>query len=199
MISQYEYLLFPLGIIFSLAMCFMGFKYLKGWVAFFGLVGGFCSGFLVAAVLLDLDDGTSLLIGLLAGIVVMLLSFLIFKVGIFVLTALLTAELVYQLPWMERIQEMYFAGSLGTLIQRFLPVFLVLLIAAAAGYAAVKMTRVVIIAVTGITGAYRAVMYFTAFINEPITADTQNIWMGVVILLAALGMVVQFFTTDKDK
>ncbi len=196
--SVYQTLLLPIGILLSLGLCFLGYRWVRGWIAAFGFLIGFGGGYLVSSDLIDGNSMAPLMVGVLAGVVLLLLSFLIFKAGVFVLVAVLVGNTIASLNVMDRLESISLPGTIGDWIVSILPGLLTLVIAAAAGFAAVKATRIVIIIVTGAAGAYRAVMYAALFLGQEVAADTRTLWLGIIVLLAALGIVVQLFSTNKE-
>lgn len=199
--ARYQNLLLPMGVVCSLALCFLGFKYLKGWVAAFAFMIGVGGGFFVSYGMTGESMYAPFMIGLLTGLVLMLVSFLAFKIGIFSLTAFLVGEAIWSLPLMDclayRIRIMDWPGSMGDKLASFIPILLSVVIGVVIGYAALKMTRKIIIVATGCTGAYRAVVYFAKITDTELFGENRFVWISVIILLALLGMVVQFFTTKE--
>lgn len=199
LMGQYQLLILPVGILFSLAQCFFGFRYLKSWVALLGFCVGLGGGYIVSERILEGSTYAPVMIGVLAGIILLLLSFMLFKAGVFVLCAVVTAEMLWNLPVFGKIEDLNLPGSVGTKITALLPIFIILVVAVAIGFIAMKSTRKIVIAVTGITGAYRAISYLTTLLNVDLlgNAETRYVWMGVITLLAILGIVVQLFTTKE--
>lgn len=193
-LQQYEKLMLPLGILVSVALCFFGYKYLKVWVSAFVFVGGFGGGWLISSQLLSEGSYAPILIGLLTGVVCVLITFLAANIGVFLLCASLAGFTVFTLPLMAKVRALYMPGELGGQMVAALPFLIALVVGVAAGVIALKKTRIIVIVVTGITGAFKAVMWFTSMMGIYMAPDTRNIWYAVIILLAALGMVVQNYT-----
>ncbi len=196
--TEYQTLLLPLGILISLGLCFAGFRFIRGWVSAFGFLFGFGAGYIVSSRMIAESTVTPLWIGLLCGVICTLLSFLIFKAGIFVLCAVLAGSLAADLSVMDQVRALELPGTLGAKLAAALPAILTLVIALAAGFLAVKVMRMVIIVITGAAGAYRAVMYFMLLQGTQLTEETRTIWIGIIVLLALLGIVVQIFTAPKE-
>lgn len=193
-IQQYERLMLPMGILLSVALCFFGYKYLKVWVSAFVFVMGFGGGWMISSQILAEGNHAPILIGLLTGVVFVLISFLVINIGTFLLSACLAGFTVFTLPVMARVKALYVPGELGGQLVTALPFLIAIVVGVAAGVAALKLTRIAIIVVTGIAGAFKAVMWFTSMMGIYIAPDTRNIWYAVIILLAALGIVVQYYT-----
>lgn len=182
----------------SLPLCFAGYRHLKEWVAAFGFFGGLGCGFLIASEGFALGFWESVLMGTLVGVLMLVLSFQIVKAGIFVFGALLTGATVSQLQVLDRVKSIYLPGEFGAMLVSMLPAILTIVIALAAGYVAVKLTRPVIIAVTAAAGAYWAVAGACGLLKVLAITPDNRLWvMIVILLLAVLGIVVQLFTTEK--
>lgn len=199
--ERYQNYVLPLGILVALAICFMGYKYLKAWVAALGFFMGFGGGYVIAYKLVDDRVYAPLLVGLMAGIILTLISFMVFKAGIFVFCAMIAGSLVWGLPLMESLSEkvryMELPGTMAVKMAVVLPVLITIVAAVVIGIAGLKLTRPVVIFSTGICGAFRAVMYLMVFLDIEIVAETRFVWLGVIVLLAILGIVVQHFTAGK--
>ncbi|MDO4489922.1 MAG: hypothetical protein Q4B85_02455 [Lachnospiraceae bacterium] len=196
-LAQYQSILLPAGILISLALCFMGYKYLNAWVAAFAFMAGLGGGYLVSSQMIYGSAYAPVLIGMLLGVILMLLTFLVFNAGVFCLTATMVGTVIYILPLMDRVRGIYLPGELGAQMVAAFPAVIALLLGVGAGVASLKSTRTVIILSTGITGAYRAVSFLISLFGAQVDIHTRFVWLFVVVLLAALGVVVQFFTTKK--
>lgn len=202
LLEQYRMLVLPFGILFSLIICFSGYKYLKVWVTTMGFICGLGAGYIVASRFSVASFYVPLLISVLSGIVLALLAFFVFKAGVFGLVALIVGEMVWNISAMELLSEkvgqMNLPGTLASGMASALPVVLTVLAGVLCGVLAVKMTRTAVILSTGITGAYRTITYLITLLGITVTSETRMIWLGVIVLLALLGIVVQFFTTKKE-
>lgn len=201
LINQYKMLLLPFGILFSLAICFCGYKYMKAWIAAVGFMIGLGFGVLVCSRIVSSPFYIPLLVGTLLGIVLAMISYFIAKAGIFGLVALLTGEMVWNIPAMDRLTEkvagLNLPGQLSADMARVLPLVLAFFAAVIVGMVALRLTRPVVILSTGITGAFRAVAYLMLLLKIEATEETRLIWIGMMVLLSLFGIVVQFFTTKK--
>lgn len=195
MLNTYQVLILPVAALASIALCFLGFRFLQVWVAAFGFILGLGGGYIVASRFLT--GYAPLLVGFLAGVIMILLSFMIFKAGIFAFIAAITGMTLWKLIPMWVFEEIYLPGSVGLKIAKALPYVLVLLVSLTVGALAVKKMRNVIIAATGITGAFEAVLYVMSILHVSPTLETRYIWLAIIALLAILGIVVQVFTTKK--
>ena len=177
------------AVLVALTQCFAGFRLIRFWAAFGGFVIGFVSGWRAAS-LLDLPADTSLPLPLLlaagAGLVLSLLSYRLFKMGVFLFCGALAAQA---------------AGSvLGSreAANALPPALLHALQAAAfalAGYLGARFMRTAIILLTGAAGAWVAVrgIYMLA---PAVFSEAPGV-LTVFLILAAAGIFVQFMTTHE--
>ncbi|MDO4616341.1 MAG: hypothetical protein Q4B03_02635 [Lachnospiraceae bacterium] len=200
LITTYQFYLMVLGIPLGLGLCFSGYRYIQSWVAAFLFCVGMGGGYLVSSRLIADHPYAPPVIGLVCGVILMLFSFVIAKVGIFIFAAVLAAGVIQQLPVIQQTSTLNLPGSFGPALAERLPVLLAVLLACALGFAAVKLLRFAIIFVTAAAGAYWVVMCITSLnTGLQFTPETREVWIGIIVLLAILGMVVQNFTTPKEK
>lgn len=173
-------------LIIALLGCFLGYKFTRFFMAVTGFFAGIGLGFLLSTKLLNLSVGISIIVCVVGGIFMAAISFWIYRLFLFLLCFLFTfvfaAELI---PFTNDIQ--FFLCTLAGFI---------------VGAISQKFLRPVIILTTsiafGIWSGFIA-LDLAALMNLPVPEGTlYKILAGVVI--AILGMVVQFLTThEPDK
>ncbi len=164
--------------VFGLLNCFFGCKLKKLWVTVIGFAAGFLAGFIPCILLIEGDSaaGIALAVGLAAGVLLALVAFKLYKVGIFIWNAFLTfASVSYlfgdKLEWLGIIVGVVAGVCVGILSVRYL--------------------RHVCIFSTSLNGGILVSK------NVLTLSGVGNIWIIIAasLALAALGMFVQFRTT----
>lgn len=195
LINTYRTFMLLIGIIASIGLCFIGYLYLKMWVSAFCFVGGMGVAYILAHHYLYGNVYAPALIALLSGIICLLVSQMIYKISVFAFASCLTGLTLWNLRPQVSPSDLYVSNELVMKLLELFPYFLILALAIGAGVFTLKSRRTAIIAVTGICGAIGAVLYLILFLRVAIIPETRLIWFGVIVLLAALGVVVQHFTT----
>ena len=171
------------SVAFALLQCFLGYRLLKVWVTVIGFLVGFALGFGISSVLIKGEAYLPAVIGLVAGILLGLIAFKLYLAGVFVFCGFIAFAAVRTIPLPDE--------------QVWNIVLMVLAVAAfvVAGVLAVKFSRPCIIAITAVSGAFNAVHS----LKTPIPVLGSNYALGLVVTLviAALGIAVQFATTKE--
>lgn len=170
--------------VLALLQCFFGYRLLRFWVTVIGALIGFAAGF---GITMSVTGGDripiAIVVGIVGAILIGLLSFKLYLVGVFLFCGLLAAGAV-----------------LGLLYARSSVLAIILAVAAfiLAGILSVKFQRLVIIVITAVTGAINAVAAFGRVIPELAFGGQTS--LIAILILVVLGMLVQFTTTrDKKK
>ena len=175
-------------LVFSVALallqCFFGYRLLKFWIAVIGFLVGFALGFGIAMYNIDGEAYLPAVIGLIAGIILALLAFKLYLVGVFLFCGAIAFSAVQTISLPE--------GQAWDVVLIILGIVAFIV----AGFLAVKFSRPCIIAITAISGAFNAVDALQTPVPA-LGADSLRIAAGVG--LAALGIVVQFLTTRKHR
>lgn len=168
----------------SLLQCFFGYRLLKLWVTVIGFLAGFALGFGISMYLIKDEAYLPAVIGLAAGVLLALLAFRLYLAGVFLFCGLIAFSAVQTISAPE--------GQGWDILMIVLGIVAFL----AAGVLAVKFSRPCIIAVTAVSGAFNAV----DALQTPVPAlGDDGIRLLAGILVAALGIAVQFFTTKEMK
>ena len=171
------------SIAFALLQCFLGYRLLKIWVTVIGFLLGFVLGFFISHTAIGGEAYLPAVIGIAAGVLLALVAFKLYLAGVFLFCGFVAFAAVRTIPLPDE--------------KVWNTVLLVLAIVAfvAAGVLAVKFSRPCIIAITAISGAFNAVHA----LKTPIPSLAANYALGLVVtvVIAALGIAVQFATT-KD-
>jgi len=170
-----------IALVLALAMCFLGFKLLKIFVALSGLGIGAILGILIGGKISESAVVTLILVIVFA-VGFFLIAFLIYKAGIFLMTAF----------------------SVFTLLMLILPRFelpldprlIALLAAAVIGIISVIAVRPLTIIVTALAGGFMAAAEILALLKETIALPAV---IGVILalVLTVVGALVQFKTTKN--
>ena len=166
------------SVAFALLQCFLGYRLLKVWVTVIGFLVGFALGFGISSVLIKGEAYLPAVIGLVAGILLGLIAFKLYLAGVFVFCGFIAFAAVRTIPLPD--EQVW---------------NIVLMVLAVAGILAVKFSRPCIIAITAVSGAFNAVHS----LKTPIPVLGSNYALGLVVTLviAALGIAVQFATTKE--
>ena len=184
-IETYATIFLLFEVIFGALNCFFGYKLLKVWMDVCGFIIGATGGFLIAARFLT-ERNIVFGITAAAGIVGSVLAYQIYLVGVFFLGWMMSVAAVIafvrSLPIGDKEKLVVIAAGvlLGLIV----------------GVLIVKFARPSIILVTGISGGIStATAAFSLLkLEQPVLVVT-----GAGILLAIVGIMVQFLTTPGHK
>ena len=184
-IETYATIFLLFEVIFGALNCFFGYKLLKVWMAVCGFIIGATGGFLIAARFLT-ERNIVFGITAAAGIVGSVLAYQIYLVGVFFLGWMMSVAAV--IAFVRSLQ----IGDKEKLVVIAAGVLLGLIV----GVLIVKFARPSIILVTGISGGIStATAAFSLLkLEQPVLIVT-----GAGILLAIVGIMVQFLTTPGHK
>ncbi|MBR2561637.1 MAG: DUF4203 domain-containing protein [Eubacterium sp.] len=176
------------SVIAALTQCFLGFRLIKFWSSFAGFVIGFILGIrLSMSGVLPEDAAWAMPLVIAAGIGILLAVFAykLVKVGIFLFCG--------AVAWQALSVALQTSSAAG--IKRYL--FLVLQVAAflLAGYLSMKFTRAAIIIITSVGGAWTAAHGLETLLPKYLPDDLHV--LGLFVLLAAAGMLIQFLTSRE--
>ena len=172
-------------IVIALLQCFFGYRLLKVWVTIIGFLLGFVLGFGFSAAFIKGEAYLPTVIGIAAGVLLALIAFKLYLLGVFIFCGFIAFGAVRTIPVSDE-------GIWKT-------VLLVLAVAAfvAAGVLAVKFSRPCIIAITAVSGAFQVVHSLQPQI--PVLASNRALSLVTAVVIAALGIAVQFMTTKDEK
>ncbi len=161
---------------FYLAECFLGYKFIRSWISAAGFFLGAIAGFQVINRITG-HAGYGVLAALLCGILLSVLAYRVYLIGVFIIAALG----IYQI-------SMTFLPLNGDML--YIASAIIGLIAA---YLAIKYMRPAIICITAFHGGTMAATMIPLFIALPVGVTPLMLGIG----LGAAGTAVQFLTT-KD-
>lgn len=171
----------------ALLCCFAGYRVIRVMMA----AGGFALGVLIGSVLLKSLDWPGWVITvliILIGVAVGVVSYLMFRLGLFLLAGVATFFMV--------------GGLLGTFMKEEQLTLMIIIAAAAAilaGVLALVFTRQIIIAATSYGGGWFASkVILSGLIYTSIGGAPQWQILTVAVLLAVLGVIVQIKYTAKN-
>ena len=158
------------GLVFCLLNCFLGYRLRKLWNVIVGFLAG-CAAGLALCIHFGISSGWALPAALAAGIVCAVLTYLLYRLGLFILCCGLTVFLLLQLlP----------SGSPGVLAA-------CLLIGAIVGGLAIAKERVTVSLVTAIGGGYGSSALLLSLLGQ----TNSLLVILVTAVLAFLGILVQ--------
>ena len=175
-------------LVFMLLTCFFGFRMKKIWISVLGVLIGFTLGALIGVLI---NQGTALIIicGLVSAIIGGVIAFKLYRVGMFIWTGSLAFSMVYDL--LARFLD----------IREMAPAILVTVVSLGVGILigilTLRFMRPVTIVVTSVSGGLSSGIYLTvigsSLFHYSIEAPAALFaLLGIGVLLAALGMAVQF-------
>ena len=178
LIIQAEGVAAAVGGLFALANCFFGYRLQKLWIALIGFFIGLILGFGIGVALLHLNAGLAFLIGAVLGVLLGLVAFKVYRVGVFLMCFGAVYTMCYSLIPLQ------WAGVAVGIAGGIL-----------AGVLAVKYLRPVIILTTGVGyGLSAAQMLLSLF-----GVDAFSVILPVGGVLALAGILVQFKTTPAKE
>lgn len=176
--SVFSDILLGLGILFALAQCFFGFKLQKLWIAFIGFLIGFGLGAAASLFFIRSEHAGTIAVitGVVCGIPAALISYRLYRAGIFLLCTF----------------NIFFTVS-GLLSGK--PIWIGILLGALAGLAAgiltLKFLRPAVIWTTAVSGGISAATSIVSLFDS--TLSWLPICLGLVTAL--FGILVQYKTT----
>lgn len=168
--------LLAFGVVLSLLQCFFGYKLVKIWAAVTGFLVGWFIVFLVAFHFLE-NPGIAALIGVVGGVLLAMVAFFLYRMGIFVFCFFQGASL-----------------CLG-LIPDWPGVVVGIIVGLAVAILAMKFMREVMIVSSALSGGFNAGNGLLTLFS--VTAGWP-VWV-LGILLTAAGIFVQWTTTGDRK
>lgn len=175
------------SILLALFYCFFGYKLLRVHISFIMFLAGSFAG-LVLGVVLKLDNKFILAAVLVLGVVLAVLGFLFYKVGVFLVVTLLVLSASYGFLW-DVVKENY--------------IIVVCIVAAIlCGILSVFFVRPVVIILSALSGGLIAsnnlidnFLVQVAMLNRP--EVTAYIVLGFAAIIAIAGIIFQFRTTEN--
>ena len=165
-------------LVVALLNCFFGLKLIRIWSGLIGFLIGFCAGAAIASQFVS-SSAIVLAIGGAAGVIMAILGFWLFRVGVFIISWLLGVAIVFSFfPSADMV--MLLVGAVVGLVLAVL---------------SIKFLEPIIIFLTGIHGGLTAAGYIVALISIPWSFAEYAI--GAV--LSILGIVVQFIMESHRK
>lgn len=159
--------------------CFLGYRLLKFFMACIGFIVGLGLGYNLSIEYVS-NVGVALLIGFVLGVIIALVIFKIYKLGVFLMAFTATFGFFGQI--IGRYNEPGWVWLVATLVVAFIVAII-----------AMKFVKPVIIIATALNGATLTMMGAFKLTNM----DAELMMIVGIILLALLGMIVQFFTTKQ--
>lgn len=169
------------GVIFALCNCFFGYRLRKLWFALLGFSLGGLLGFFIST-WLGQDAGIATLIGVVAGVVLALLSFKLYLCGVF----LLCGGLFFML-WSVLLPSELSAVIYGMLVLGGVALSILI------GIIAVKAVRPMVILTTAFSGGYTAVSGLFTLFNK----EQGTLAMVLGIALGVAGLAFQFVSEKR--
>lgn len=181
--SRLDQIITIIAIAYYLLQCFAGYKLIKISIAISSFVTGFTIGFAFSAGYFDAQSYVPAVIALVAGVLMALLGYKLYLVGVFILCGSLAASVVNLIPFPN---------------ESFYNVLHIILVVAAfviIGILGVKFAKGFIIVVTAVTGAISAV----DTMKTPIVSLGQNqiIAIVLIVILAIFGILIQRVTNKS--
>ncbi len=171
------------GVFWYLIQTYLGYRFVKLMVAIVGFAIGFVIGFSVTLAFYQKDAYLPTVIGIVIGIVLALIGFWLYLVGVFIFCGAMAAGAVSYLPLEQQ----------GT--QNVIRIILCIAAFVLVGILAVKFSQLVIIVITSVSGALGATrLLATPF---PVLDSNLLIRIAVIAAIAISGFVVQKLTAKR--
>lgn len=163
-----------LTLLFYLGESLSGYKLIRSWISIIGFLIGAAVGFHLMPIFFE-QHGYVLLGAILCGILLSILAYKIYLVGVFLIAGFGVCQIA--MSCLPLTAELLFAASI--------------LLGLLAAYLAVKYMRPAIILITGFHGGIMAASLLPQFISLP--AGWTPLAFGLAI--GVIGIVIQFITT----
>ena len=169
------------SIIIGFANCFLGYKLLRVWFALIGFVIGMVAGYMLSYKYVS-NMVIPIIVGFLAGIIVGYIAYRVYLVGVFLMALVGTF------------------GFIGQLLAHYnepgwLWLSLTAVLAVVVAIVALKFVKPVIIISSALNGG----VLMMSGIFKLLAIDAKHMIVLAAMLLAILGIMVQFFTTKNSK
>ena len=154
-IEKIRMLLALASLVLALMECYFGYKFLRFWIGVAGMILGCVLGITVALRFFEYNTWYPWVIMFICGVIFALLSYSIYKVGVFIFCGLIAASAIYavmQLPVIAG--RLTGVGDLAAQIITFAPCLIAFILF---GILAVKYSKPIIIVITAVAGAMLAV------------------------------------------
>ena len=178
-----------LGLLLAgLLQCFLGYRFLKFWITIAGFGVGLVLGYIVSSLIIRETGGETyipVIIGLAAGLVFGFLAYKVYLAGVFIFCGLMAFGAAAAFTFPE---------GRGWDIFAFVVRVVVFLIA---GYVGMKFARPAVILISAFAGSSQVLRALPTFVTA--LRSDQELRMLIFVLLAAVGIVVQWITTSGDK
>ena len=180
------------SLVLALLLCFTGYRRMRQWVSFVAFVFGAVIGYSAASSAgLGKDYWyLPLIIALAAGIILSLLGYKIFQLGLFVFCGALASWAVTANVLPVSLTE----AQQGTMY--YVLIGIQILVFVLGGVLAVRFARTAIILISAIGGARVAASGLVSLLPKYFPDSTKQLYLFAG--LAALGILVQFLTTKPD-
>lgn len=171
------------SVAFYLVECYLGYRCIKALVAIVGFLLGFVIGFGLSARIYTADYYLPAVVGILAGILLALLAFKLYLLGVFIFCGSVAAGAVSNLPLS------------GEGFPSVLKIILCIAAFVVVGILGVKFSKMCIIIITALSGAVSA----TNLLATPVAAIGENVGIriAVIAIFAVSGIVIQRITAKK--
>jgi len=169
------------SIAIGLVSCFLGYKLLRVWMALMGFVIGMTVGYLASYKYFS-NMVIPIIIGFLVGVILGFIAYRIYLLGVFLIALVTTL------------------GFFGQLLAHYnepdwMWLALTVILAIVAAILAIKFVKPVIIISTALNGATMVMMGIFKLLQE----DAKHMVVMASLLLALLGIMVQFFTNKHTE
>ena len=171
------------SLVLALLQCFLGYRLLRGWIALVGFLVGFFGGLILAAKF-GATGYIPLIIGIIAGILLSIVAFKIYQLGVFIYCGALAFNATRLIPFPAE-------GNIWPKVAIVVGILAFIL----AGFLAAKYAKPCIIGITAISGASSAAQLIPKlspeFAEKPETATF--LFAGLI----AAGVLVQVLTNRR--
>ena len=169
------------SIVIGLVSCFLGYKLLRVWMALVGFVIGMATGYLISYKYFS-NMVIPIIIGFSVGVLIGFIAYRIYLLGVFLIALVTTLGFFGQL--VAHYNEPNWVWLVLTVILSIIAAIL-----------AIKFVKPVIIISTALNGATTVMMDVFKLLQE----DTKHMMLIASLLLAVLGIMVQFFTNKNTE
>ena len=177
------------SVLLALTLCFFAFRLVRFWTAFIGFLAGFIAGIRIARMGIFPEDAAwylPVLFAAVAGIIVSLLSYKLFKAGVFVFCG--------TIAWYALATILHTDAASGEL-RRYLFYAVQGAAFVLAGYLAVKFMRAAIIVLSAVGGAWTAAHGLGRLLPQYLP-DQLHV-LGLFTVLAGAGLLIKYLTTRE--
>ena len=187
-LEKIHMILLLVSLVLALMQCYFGYRFLRFWIGVLGFLIGSALGFSVSLRFFEIRTWYPWAIGLAGGILLALLSYKLYLIGVFIFSGCIAAAAVYAVLELPAVSE-WLAGLHGELLHKIIVAVLCAAALVLFGTLSVRFSKPIIIVVTSLSGALLASR--TLLELMPSLAEKDSTQFLIAAALGVTGVLLQ--------